>query len=91
MARRPLAGALTAVGVFSYSLYLVHYPTNMVLRELFGFIAAPATTGIALAAMAVKIVVSVVVAAIFFQLVERRFLNQPSRSGVAHDAVTALR
>jgi peptidoglycan/LPS O-acetylase OafA/YrhL len=68
---------LANVGLFSYSLYLVHYPTIMILRELFGFIAAPANPWIALIGFVVKIVICFYVAKLFFRLVERKFLNTP--------------
>jgi peptidoglycan/LPS O-acetylase OafA/YrhL len=71
--------------------FLAHATMLHGLYPLFDVGGGPATAGIALAGMAVKIIVSVAVAAIFFQLVERRFLNQPSRADVARDPVTALR
>jgi peptidoglycan/LPS O-acetylase OafA/YrhL len=87
--KRRLTVWLANVGVFSYSLYLVHYPVNMILRELFGFIAAPSNVWIALGGAVVKVVVSFYVAKLFFNLVERRFLNtsvgfRSSKTG-AHD------
>lgn len=66
---------LANVGLFSYSLYLVHYPTNMILRELFGFIAAPSNVWIALIGTGIKVVICFYTAKLFFKLVERRFLN----------------
>jgi peptidoglycan/LPS O-acetylase OafA/YrhL len=75
LSSRRLVVWLSNVGIFSYSLYLVHYPTIMILRELFGFIALPANAWVALAGSAVKFVVSFYVAKLFFLLVERRFLN----------------
>jgi peptidoglycan/LPS O-acetylase OafA/YrhL len=66
---------LANVGLFSYSLYLVHYPVNMILRELFGVIAPPSNVWIALGEAVVKIVIAFYVARLFFNLVERRFLN----------------
>ncbi len=91
LAGRPIITALTGVGVFSYSLYLIYYPTIMALRALLSFIARPVTMGVALIGMTVKIVVSVAVAAIFFQLVERRFLDRPARASVARHAGATVR
>ena len=73
--KRKMTLWLANVGLFSYSLYLVHYPVNMILRELFGVIAPPSNVWIALGEAAVKVVIAFYVAKLFFNLVERRFLN----------------
>jgi peptidoglycan/LPS O-acetylase OafA/YrhL len=70
---------LANVGLFSYSLYLVHYPVNMILRELFGVIAPPSNVWIAMGEAVVKVVVAFYAAKLFFNLVERRFLNTSVR------------
>lgn len=74
---RKIAIWLANVGLFSYSLYLIHYPVNMILRQLFSFIASPSNVWIALIGTAFKIIVCFYVAKLFFHLVERRFLNAP--------------
>jgi peptidoglycan/LPS O-acetylase OafA/YrhL len=74
--RRPFLW-LAKVGGFSYSLYLVHYPVIMILRELFGFLAIPSNVWVALLGTVLKIVICFYVARLFFVLVERRFLNTP--------------
>lgn len=64
---------LANVGLFSYSLYLVHYPVIMILRELFGAVAHPLNAWIALTMVFVKIIACFYIAKLFFKLVERRF------------------
>jgi hypothetical protein len=51
----------------------------MILRELFGFIAAPANVWVALLGMILKILACFYVAKVFFNIVERRFLNSSIR------------
>lgn len=68
---------LANVGLFSYSIYLVHYPVNMIIRETSNVIAHPPNVWTALIVMALKIVAGFYVAKLFFNLVERRFLNKP--------------
>ncbi|HEX8174664.1 MAG TPA: acyltransferase [Pyrinomonadaceae bacterium] len=70
---------LANVGLFSYSIYLIHYPVHMLIRETSSVIARPPNVWIALIVMALKIVVGFYVAKLFFNLVERRFLNKPVR------------
>jgi len=74
-AKHRLAVWLANVGLFSYSLYLVHYPVMMILREVFVVIAPPSNVWIALGEAVVKVVIAFYVAKLFFNLVERRFLN----------------
>ena len=47
----------------------------MILREVFGVIAPPSNVWIALGEAVVKVVIAFYVAKLFFNLVERRFLN----------------
>lgn len=68
---------LANVGLFSYSLYLVHYPVIMILRELSGAVSRPSSAWVALSVIPVKIVACFYVAKLFFRFVESRFLNSP--------------
>jgi peptidoglycan/LPS O-acetylase OafA/YrhL len=68
---------LSNVGLFSYSLYLVHYPVIMIMRELSSVMAQPSNAWVALSLVPVKIVVCYYVAKLFFRFVESRFLNSP--------------
>jgi peptidoglycan/LPS O-acetylase OafA/YrhL len=68
---------LANVGLFSYSIYLIHYPVHMILRETSNVIARPPNVWIALIVMALKIVAGFYAGKLFFNLVERRFLNKP--------------
>jgi peptidoglycan/LPS O-acetylase OafA/YrhL len=81
VARAPI-GLLARVGVFSYSLYLIHVPIGPRVANLLGrAFVDPArwlwlTTPIAVAA-------SLAAAAAFYLLVERRFVNATRRSPTA--------
>lgn len=64
-------GALVRVGLFSYSLYLVHVPILTLVKQA-GF-----RLGFGVPAIAVlRIAVPIALAYVFFLVVERRFLNQ---------------
>jgi peptidoglycan/LPS O-acetylase OafA/YrhL len=74
-----LARSLAAVGLISYSLYLVHAPLIDFLEHA---IWKSTNDGLAsiLLRYAVNVPASLAVALAFFLLVERRFLNrQPAR------------
>jgi peptidoglycan/LPS O-acetylase OafA/YrhL len=68
---------LSNVGLFSYSLYLVHYPVIMIMRELSGAVARPSSAWVALSVIPIKIVACFYAAKLFFRFVESRFLNSP--------------
>jgi peptidoglycan/LPS O-acetylase OafA/YrhL len=82
---RKICVRLANVGVFSYSLYLTHYPVVMIVRELSGALAHPANAWVALGGTGLKIMVCVAVAKLFFHVVERRFLNTPPPIYVVED------
>jgi peptidoglycan/LPS O-acetylase OafA/YrhL len=77
---------LAGVGVFSYSLYLVHNPVRMVVNQLFVRIPAPNGGLLFLALAGVIAAAGFGAARIFFALVERRFLVFP---GQPHSGVKA--
>lgn len=71
---------LSGVGLFSYSLYLVHSPIRGVLKQLFPGLGATANPYVLVGvAFPLVVVTSYIGAKIFFMLVERRFLNPPAR------------
>lgn len=79
----PVVAWLTRVGVFSYSLYLVHVPVRAVLKQLLGPLAATTSVwGYLLVAAAVT-VAGYFAGKVFFLLVERRFLNTPVSPGAS--------
>jgi peptidoglycan/LPS O-acetylase OafA/YrhL len=71
---------LSGVGIFSYSLYLVHNPIRAVLKQLLPGVGTT-TNPYVLVFVVVPLVVvtSYIGAKIFFMLVESRFLNPPAR------------
>ena len=66
---------LSGVGIFSYSIYLVHNPVINILGHLLDPHLNPLHRGPALLGMAIKILVGFNVARLFYWLVERHFLN----------------
>ena len=68
---------LANLGVISFSVYLIHYPTIMALREVSNFIREPLSAGTALVGWGLKALVSLFAALVLFHVVERRFLNAP--------------
>jgi peptidoglycan/LPS O-acetylase OafA/YrhL len=66
---------LANVGIFSYSLYLIHNPVRAVLKQMLGPVKNTESAVVFLAVAALLVVASYVAAAVFFRLVERRFLN----------------
>jgi peptidoglycan/LPS O-acetylase OafA/YrhL len=82
---------MTGVGVFSYSLYLVHYPALAVLRQATRPLVRGQSSGVELVAALAMGAVAFAVARIYFQLVERRFLNtSPDAPGVGRSRVTPV-
>jgi peptidoglycan/LPS O-acetylase OafA/YrhL len=71
---------LSGVGVFSYSLYLVHNPVLNVSRRLLepilGDLTLIASPWLALSIMFVQVTASYAIAKLFFYLVERHFFNE---------------
>jgi peptidoglycan/LPS O-acetylase OafA/YrhL len=63
------------VGIFSYSLYLVHLPTILVTEAVFGRLGMGNTAGMILMRYAVMAPLCLAAAWAFFQIVESRFLN----------------
>lgn len=73
---------LGGVGIFSYSLYLVHNPVRMVVNQLFSHIPAPSGGLLFLGLAGVIAAAGFGVSLAFFALVERRFLvYKPAHSG----------
>lgn len=74
--RNPIVAWLTTVGIFSYSLYLIHVPVRIVLKQALGrFAVAHTWTGYWLA-VAVLASGGYVAALFYFRLIESRFLNK---------------
>ena len=72
-----LVGWLSAVGVFSYSLYLVHNPARMVLKQIVG----PMNTWPTVWLMAaITAIIGYFTARIYFWAIESRFLRRPASS-----------
>jgi peptidoglycan/LPS O-acetylase OafA/YrhL len=70
---------LANVGLFSYSLYLIHYLVIDVLIRLTGPAALPLNIWQTLLSMVIKTAACICAAKLFFNLVERRFLNSKIR------------
>ena len=66
---------LTAVGVFSYSLYLVHHPVRSVVKQLLGSFARTDSPIIYLLTAGLMAVLGYYAGKLFFAVVESRFLN----------------
>ncbi len=77
ISRLPVVRYLGAIGLVSYSLYLVHWPVTK------GVVHALAMTGVVQGwpglglAVPAAVVASAIAAVAFYHLVERRFLNSP--------------
>ena len=71
---------LAGVGLFSYSLYLVHGPIQQVMYRIFDGFPLVATPLVYLSFALLTIVGSYYGARIFFGVVERRFLNTRSQA-----------
>lgn len=66
---------LSNVGVFSYSLYLVHNPARMVVKQMLGPVAATQNSWLFLLNFLLMAMAGYYAGKIYFALVERRFLN----------------
>ncbi|MFN2454535.1 MAG: acyltransferase family protein [Pyrinomonadaceae bacterium] len=66
---------LANVGLFSYSLYLIHYLVIDLLTRLTGVVALPADIWRSVVGMAIKTAACIYIAKLFFNQVERHFLN----------------
>jgi peptidoglycan/LPS O-acetylase OafA/YrhL len=75
-----LAGSIARVGLWSYSLYLVHFPVQTVALALSRlFITEVGIAGFVVRALALT-AVSCVAGRVFFSLVERHFVSLPRRA-----------
>jgi len=83
--RGRLARALSALGVMSYSLYLVHYPVRAVMKHVLTVAAEPGMAAYVMTA-ALMIVTACVAARVFFVLVERRFLTRGANAATGWSA-----
>lgn len=72
---------LSSVGVFSYSLYLVHYPVRALVKLVLGSYAATTNPWLYLGCMALIAIAGYWAARAFFALVESRFLGRSTRGG----------
>jgi peptidoglycan/LPS O-acetylase OafA/YrhL len=76
-----LVGAITRVGLWSYSLYLVHFPViTIALAASRRVVPEVGVTGFVVRAILLT-VVSGIAARLFFALVERHFVTLPRRAG----------
>ena len=79
--RTGLVGAITRVGLWSYSLYLVHFPVQTIVlaatRRIVPEVGVPGFVARAIFLTAV----SCVAGRLFFTLVERHFVTLPRRTG----------
>jgi peptidoglycan/LPS O-acetylase OafA/YrhL len=69
-----VAGWLAGVGLYSYSLYLVHNPARYITKRLLGAYAETSDPGRYLLNAAIMALAGYVAGRLFFSLVERRFL-----------------
>jgi peptidoglycan/LPS O-acetylase OafA/YrhL len=73
--RSRVVAALSGVGIYSYSLYLIHNPVRAVGKQLLGPLGNSSDPIVFLAVAALFAVASFAAAIVFFRVVERRFLN----------------
>jgi len=73
--RSRIVAWLSGVGIFSYSLYLVHNPMRAIGKQMLGPLQNSENPIVFVVVAAFLTVVSFVAAWIFFRVVERRFLN----------------
>lgn len=66
------------VGVFSYSIYLVHHPVRGIVKQVLEHVIEHASLPLFLACAATVLVAGYWAGKVFFLLVERRFLNPRS-------------
>jgi peptidoglycan/LPS O-acetylase OafA/YrhL len=79
--RRGLLGWFSKVGIFSYSLYLVHRPIRAVGKVLVHRLHLPGGIAAQIIEMIIVVVLGFYGGKLFFYLVEKRFLNSPVRAG----------
>jgi peptidoglycan/LPS O-acetylase OafA/YrhL len=78
----PLVRPLAAIGLMSYSLYLVHMPVVSLNEHLFGLESVPMPWR-SLVRLGVHVPASLLAAWLFYYLVERHFLNAGRSRAVA--------
>jgi peptidoglycan/LPS O-acetylase OafA/YrhL len=83
-----LTNWLAHVGLFSYSLYLIHYPARYVMKTLMGPFAATRNPLLYLAGAVAITIGGYIAGWLFFLLIERHFLNA-GRSPQPAPAVSA--
>jgi len=71
---------LSRVGIFSYSLYLVHNPVRGVAKQLLGSVADTLDPRLYILVSAFMAILGYYAGKIFFNVVERRFLNAKPRT-----------
>jgi peptidoglycan/LPS O-acetylase OafA/YrhL len=72
-----LAGAITRVGLWSYSLYLVHFPVQTIALAASRRVVPEVGVILFVVRAFLLTAVSCVAARLFFQLVERHFVTLP--------------
>lgn len=70
---------LAGVGIFSYSLYLIHSPVRSLLKQCLGSLATTSNPVLYLVATFILTIAGYYAGKIFFTLVESRFLNSKRR------------
>jgi peptidoglycan/LPS O-acetylase OafA/YrhL len=90
VARSPFTRPLRALGLMSYSLYLVHWPIAKAVITTANHIGAVSSTARFLAIAPCTIVLSLSVAALFHRHVERRFMSAAASSWPIRYGATAV-
>ncbi len=86
---RGVVRALTIVGTWSYSLYLVHHPAQTIALAVMTRVVPEASVAGFIARAMVLVLISCVAGRLFFEVVERHFL--PSHTRRADDGGRWLR
>jgi len=81
-----IGGALAGVGLFSYSLYLVHLPVRTSIKELLGSSVTRVGAGGFCICASIMAAAGLLVGSLFFRLIERRFLLSARSAPMARPA-----
>jgi peptidoglycan/LPS O-acetylase OafA/YrhL len=82
---------LSNVGIFSYSLYLVHNPVRAVLKRFLGPLAATSNPVLYLVATFIICLAGYYAAKLFFALVESRFLHLKTEKPISASSIPVPR
>ncbi|MBS1790792.1 MAG: acyltransferase [Acidobacteria bacterium] len=88
ISRNRLLWPLNFCGQMCYSLYLIHWPITKIVSHLLFQVGIKGLTQTLLIVIPSCITASVAVAWVFYQLVEKRFLNRPQSVGRLSSAQT---